>query len=88
MNNVRNLFQFLCILALVLSLTNCQNETNSLVKEESLQNEFPYITSVLNKQEIESNDKLSTSMRNLTTIQSQSIAESNGAYDFTIHTVW
>ena len=87
MNNVRNLFQILCILALLVTLTNCQNENSTdLVTNEALQKEFPYTTSLLSQLEIETNTKLSTTMRNFATIQSQSIAENSTSYDFTIHT--
>ncbi|QHI37377.1 hypothetical protein IMCC3317_27560 [Kordia antarctica] len=89
MKTVRNLFRFLCILTLVVSLTNCQHDTVSETQQdEALQKEFPFKSSILSKQDVEANTKLSNQMRSLTTLQSSNLAESvyNETYNFTIDT--
>ncbi|MBC8753949.1 hypothetical protein H2O64_04655 [Kordia sp. YSTF-M3] len=89
MKRVRNLIRVLCILTLALTLTNCQNDTVTEIQEEAtVQKEFPFKSSVLSKQDVEVNTKLSNQMRSLATLQSSSIAESvyNETYNFTVHT--
>ncbi|QHI35766.1 hypothetical protein IMCC3317_11140 [Kordia antarctica] len=89
MKRVRKLFRFLCILTLAMSLTNCQHDTVAEIQqEEALQKEFPFKSSVLSKQEVEANTKLSNQMRSLATLQSSSLAESvyNETYNFTVDT--
>ncbi|QHI37095.1 hypothetical protein IMCC3317_24730 [Kordia antarctica] len=90
MKRVRKLFQVLCVLTLVVSLTNCQHDDaiNETQQAEALQKEFPFKSSVLSMQEVEVNTKLSNQMRSLATLQSSSSAESvyNETYNFTIAT--
>ncbi|KAB8155433.1 hypothetical protein EZY14_005980 [Kordia sp. TARA_039_SRF] len=89
MKKVKNLCQFLCILALFVSFTNCQNDSVSEMQhEEILQKEFPFKTTLLSKQDIATNSKLSNQMRNLKIIQSSDASKSvyNAMHDFTIDT--
>jgi len=89
MKRVRNVCRTLCILTLILALTNCQNDTvTEMQQEASTQKEFPFTSSLISKQEVEANTKLSTQMRSLTTLQNSSMAESTytETYNFTVHT--
>ncbi|WP_420573042.1 hypothetical protein [Kordia sp.] len=89
MKRVRNVFQFLCILVVMLACTNCQNDTEIETQHtEGLQKEFPYRSSVLTKQAIEINTKLSNQMRSITGIQNDELSKSvyNSVYDFTVYT--
>jgi hypothetical protein len=89
MKNLRNLFQVLCILTIGLSLTNCQNDSVAEMQEEAtVQKEFPFTSSLLTRQDLEANSKLSNQMRSLATLQTSSIAENeyNETYNFTVHT--
>ena len=89
MKTVKNLCRVLCILAVLVSFVNCQNDTVAEIQqEETLQKEFPYKSTLLTKQDIESNSKLSNQMRSLRTLQSSSGAKStyNDTYDFIIDT--
>lgn len=89
MNNVKKLCQVLCILIMMLSFTNCQNDTvTEIQQEEATGKEFPFKTTLLTKQDIEANSKLSNQMRSLTNIQSSSIGKSiyNDTYGFTVDT--
>ncbi|MBC8755260.1 hypothetical protein H2O64_11285 [Kordia sp. YSTF-M3] len=89
MKIVRNLIRVLCILTIGSSLTNCQNDTITEMQEEAtVQKEFPFKSTLLTRQDLEANSKLSNQMRSLATIQNSSIAEStyNETYNFTVHT--
>ena len=89
MNNVKNLCRVLCILVILVSFTNCQNDTvTEIQQEEALQKEFPFKTTLLTKQDIEANSKLSNQMRSLANLQSNSIGKStyNETYGFTVDT--
>jgi len=86
MKIVRNLMRTLCILVLFL-LTNCQSDTvTEIQQEETLLKESPFKSTLLSAQDIESNNKLSTKMRSLATLQQGSFTESTSSeiYNFTI----
>lgn len=89
MNSVRNLFRVLCILAVTMSLINCQTDTVAEIQQEkTLQKAFPFKSSVLTKQDVEANTKLSNQMRSLATLQSSNLSESvyNSLYNFSVAT--
>ncbi|MGH1384456.1 hypothetical protein [Kordia sp.] len=74
---------------MMLSFTNCQNDTvTEIQQEEATEKEFPFKTTLLTKQDIEANSKLSNQMRSLTNIQSSNIGKSiyNDTYGFTVDT--
>jgi len=86
MKIVRNLMHTLFILVSFL-LTNCQSDTvTEIQQEETLLKESPFKSTLLSAQDIESNNKLSTKMRSLATLQQGSFTESTSSeiYNFTI----
>ena len=88
MKIVRNLFQKLCVLVLLL-LSNCQSDTvTETQQEETLQKRPSFKTTIISKQDIEANAKLSNKMNSLAAIQNDQIGKSvyNGTYDFSIDT--
>lgn len=87
MKTVKNLCQVLYILALLVSFTNCQNDTVAEMQQaESVEQAPPFKSSLLTRQDVETNSKLFNQMRSLNRIQSNGIAKSayNGVYDFTV----
>ena len=87
MKRVKNVCRVLCILTILVSFTNCQNDTvTEIQQEEATGKEFPFKTTLLTKQDIEANSKLSNQMRSLTNLQSSSISKStyNDTYGFTV----
>lgn len=76
-------------LGLLFLLVNCQNDTiTEMQQEATVQKQFPYTASLLSKQEVEVNSKLSNQMRSLATLQSSNIGESmySETYNFTVYT--
>jgi hypothetical protein len=88
MKTVKNLCQVFCILAMLTTFTNCHNDVVSENETlETVDNTFPFKSSLLTKQDVESNRKLSDQMRSLKSLQSSGYENIyNSVYDFTVDT--